>query len=100
MHLKRLEKLNTKDCLWIYILGILKTSSMHAYVIRKGIEKKYGFRPGNVTAYRVLYRIIRQGLVEKTMEGRKVVYTITPKGRSDLKKAINFYKQRIKLLEK
>lgn len=100
MHLKRLEKLNTKDCLWIYILGILKNDPMHAYVIRKEIEKKYGFRPGNVTAYRVLYRLTGMKLVNKTKEGRRVVYSITPKGRFDLKKAINFYKHLIKMLEK
>ncbi len=100
MHLKRLEKLNTKDCLWIYILSILKSSPMHAYAIRKEIERKYGFRPGNVTAYRVLYVFINKGLVNKTNEGRRVVYSITPKGRIDLRKAIDFYKQRIKLLEK
>lgn len=100
MHLKRLEKLNTKDCLWIYILGILKSKSMHAYVIRKEIEKKFGFRPGNVTAYRVLYNLKKAGLVTKNKEDRRVVYTITSKGRQDLNKAIKFYKQRITMLEK
>jgi len=100
MHLKRLEKLNTKDCLWIYILDILKSKSMHAYVIRKEIQKKFGFRPGNVTAYRVLYNLKRAGLVTKTKEYRRVIYTITPEGRQDLNKAISFYKQRIRMLEK
>ena len=100
MHLKRLEKLNTKDCLWIYILGILKSKPMHAYVIRKEIQKKFGFRPGNVTAYRVLYNLRSAGLVTKAKEDRSVVYTITPTGRQDLKKATAFYKQRISMLEK
>ncbi|UCD07347.1 MAG: helix-turn-helix transcriptional regulator [Candidatus Aenigmatarchaeota archaeon] len=100
MHLKRLEKLNTRDCLWMYVLGILNKKPTHAYVIRKEIEKKFDFRPGTVTAYRVLYRLREAGLVKKTKEDRRVVYNITPKGKQDLKKAINFYKQRIKLLEK
>jgi PadR family transcriptional regulator PadR len=99
MHLKRLEKLNTKDCLWMYVLGILKKKPMHAYVIRKEIEKRFGFRPGTVTAYRVLYKLRGSGLVRKTKDNRRVVYSITAKGRQDLKKAIDFYKHKIKLLE-
>jgi len=72
---------------------------MHAYVIRKEIEKRFDFRPGTVTAYRVLYKLRGAGLVKKTKDGRRVVYSITPRGRQDLKKAMDFYKQRIKLLE-
>lgn len=100
MHLKRLEKLNTKDCLWMYVLGILNRKPMHAYVIRKEIEKRFRFKPGAVTAYRVLYRLREAGLVKRSRDDRRVVYSITPKGKQDLKKAVNFYRQRIKLLEK
>lgn len=100
MHLRRLEKLNTRECLWVYILGIIKNKPMHAYVIRKEIQKKFGFMPGNVTAYRVLYKLKKAGLVSKKREDRRVIYTITPKGRKDLKEAIDFYKERIRLLER
>ena len=99
-HLKRLEKLNTKDCLWTYILSILKGKPMHAYLIRKEIEIVFGFRPGTVTAYKVLYDLRKAGMVNKTMDGRRVVYSINPRGREDLKKAIDFYRERIKLLER
>lgn len=99
MHLRRLEKLNTKECLWIYLLGILKDKPMHAYAIRKEIERKFGFMPGTVTAYRVLYKLRKAGLVDKENDGRRVVYSITPAGRRDLIKAIGFYRERIRLLE-
>jgi PadR family transcriptional regulator PadR len=100
MHLKRLERLNTKDCLWIYILSILKDKPMHAYAIRKEIEERFGFRPGTVTAYRVLYKLRGAGVVRKTMSGRRVVYSVTKKGNQDLKKAVDFYRQRVRLLGK
>lgn len=100
MHIKRLEKLNTKDCLWIYVLGILKNKSMHAYAIREEIHKRFGFRPGTVTAYKVLYMLRKAGLVKNDEDGRRVVYSITPKGRDDIKKAIGFYRERIRMLEK
>jgi len=97
--LSRLETLNTKDCLWMYVLRILKEKSMHAYSLRAEIEKRFGFRPGTVTAYRVLYSLSAAGLVTKTPEGRRKVYAITPKGREKLIEAVRFYKKQAKLLE-
>ena len=92
-HLKRLEKLNTTECLWVYILKILANSGpSHAYVLRRQIEDKFGFRPGTVTAYKVLYDMQKMGLVTKRKSGMKRIYEITPKGTSDLKKAAVFYK--------
>jgi len=96
--LKRLADLNTKECLWIYILRILKDGPVHAYILREEVNKRYGFMPGNVTAYRVLYSLKADGLVSKKSDGRKEVYTITPKGNEILKKGIHFYENLSKLL--
>ena len=98
MPFERLKQLNTKECLWIYILRILSDEPAHAYVIRKKIQKKFGFTPGTMTAYKVLYLLKRKGYVKKTISGRKKIYTLTEKGRTELKKAIDFYKSTIKLL--
>ncbi|NIO21827.1 MAG: PadR family transcriptional regulator [Candidatus Aenigmarchaeota archaeon] len=99
MPLKKLEKNNTYDCLWPYILRILKDRPSHAYILRKEIEKRFGFKPGNVTAYLVLYSLRKKGYVEKKREGRKQVYNITDKGKNILKRSIEFYKERAKILE-
>jgi len=99
MPLKRLEHLNTKDCLWMYILRILKDKPMHAYSVRKEIKKRFGFTPGTMTAYKVLYSLKTKGLVRKKIEGRKNIYSITQKGRNNLRKAIQFYRSRINLLK-
>ncbi len=98
MPLKKLARNNTFECLWPYILRILKDKPSHAYVLRKEIEKRFGFKPGSVTAYFVLYSLRKKGYVEKRKSGRKQVYTITPKGKELLKKAVNFYSGRAKLL--
>ena len=92
-HLRRLEKLNTTECLWVYILKILSKGPSHAYVLRKQIEQEFGFRPGTVTAYRVLYDLQKLGLVKKHKEGMKRIYEITPNGRADLKKAASYYRE-------
>jgi DNA-binding PadR family transcriptional regulator len=99
-HISRLKKLNTTECLWVYILKILSGGPSHAYVLRRRIERGFGFRPGAVTAYKVLYDLRRMGLVTKRKEGMKRIYCITQRGRSDLNKAAVFYRELAKKLEK
>jgi DNA-binding PadR family transcriptional regulator len=91
--IERLESLNTKGCLWMYILKILDKRSTHAYNLRKDIEADFGFRPGSVTAYRVLYHLMSKGLVSKKITGRRKVYTITSLGKKELRKAVIFYRK-------
>ncbi|MBN2095002.1 MAG: helix-turn-helix transcriptional regulator [Candidatus Aenigmarchaeota archaeon] len=97
--LKRLADLNTKDCLWIYLLRILKDGPRHGYILREEVNKRFGFMPGTVTSYRVLYSLKADGFVQKKPDGRKEIYTITPKGLEILKKAVNFYENLGKLLK-
>ena len=98
MPFKKLEVNNTSDCLWPYILRILREKPMHAYVLRAEIERRFGFLPGNVTAYRVLYALKKKGYVEKTKDGMKQVYSITPKGKKLLREAVRFYRERARML--
>jgi len=98
MPIKRLKKLNTTDCLWVYVLRILKDGPMHAYALRKTIQDRFGFMPGTVTAYKVLYLLNRGGMVKKKQTGRHVIYTITNKGEKSLKDATDFYSERVKVL--
>jgi len=98
MPLKKLEKNNTYDCLWPYLLRILRDKPSHAYVLREEVHKRFGFLPGSVMAYLVLYSLSRRGYVKKRKEGRKQVYSITKKGENILRKSIEFYKGRAKIL--
>ncbi|MFH1445313.1 MAG: PadR family transcriptional regulator [Nanoarchaeota archaeon] len=100
MPLRRLKLLNTRECLWIYILHILKDEPSHAYTLRKEIEKRFGFKPGTMTAYKVLYLLGKSGLVRKEEYGRKKIYHITEKGEKMLSEAIDFYKNLVKHLNK
>ena len=93
MPLKRMKKLNTSECLWIYVLKILSDSPAHGYSLRELVRQRFGFRPGTVTAYKVLYLLGRRGYVSKRTDGRKKVYSLTPKGRKALKEAAAFYRE-------
>lgn len=98
MPLKRLMRLNTKDSLWLYVIHVLKDTPMHAYVLKKEIEKKFGFGTGNMTVYKVLYLLTRGGYVAKQKKGRRVIYSVTEKGLNALEEAKEFYGKQVERL--
>ena len=87
---REIERLKRKlgiELLWIYLLSMLKNEPSHAYVLRKQIEEKFGFLPGNVSVYVVLYKLEKRGFGKAKKEGNRTVYSITPSGKSLLKEA-------------
>ena len=98
MPLKRLTKLNTNESLWLYVISILKDKPMHAYALKKEIEKKFLFQTGNMTVYKVLYLLDRGGYVVKKKEERRVIYSVTEKGIKTLEEAKEFYRKQVERL--
>lgn len=94
----RLKSSNTIDNLWIYILTIAREKPVYAYELREEINKKFGFKPGMVSSYRVLYRLELDDFVKSNLDGRKRIYIITKKGQEELKKAKKFYKKTLSLI--
>jgi len=90
---ERLKRSNTIENLWIYILLILKKEKIHAWEIPKKIEENFGFKPGKITPYRVLYRLEKEGYVKSKIENRRRIYEITERGYCELEKAKQLYKQ-------
>lgn len=95
---ERLQKSNTKENLWIYILTVLKKEPAYAWDLPGIIEKEFGFRPGNITPYRVLYRLSDQGFVKSALQDRRRVYKITDLGKKELQKIKFFYESILKNL--
>ncbi len=98
MPLKRLKRLNTNESLWLYVLHVLKDTPMHAYELKREIERRFDFTTGNVTVYKVLYLLSRGGYVTKQKEGRRVIYSVTGNGKKALEGAKEFYENQIKRL--
>ncbi|HOC53427.1 MAG TPA: helix-turn-helix transcriptional regulator [Candidatus Pacearchaeota archaeon] len=96
--IERLKKLNTKENLWIYILILLKKNPLYAWELPSLIEKEFGFRPGNITPYRVLYRLEAENLVKSNLKDRRRTYQITEKGLKELNVVKSFYKNIIEKL--
>lgn len=96
---KRLQKSNTIENLWIYILSLLKKREIYAWEIPAMIEKEFKFKPGRITPYRVLYRLEGDNFVKSKMKERRRVYQITKKGEEELEKAKNFYQENLEKLK-
>jgi len=88
---ERLTKSNTKENLWIYIMATLKKQPHYAWELQALIEKEFGFKPGNITPYRVLYRLEDQKFVKSEVADRRRVYKITEMGEKELEKIKDFY---------
>jgi len=85
--LGRLKRKLGIELLWVYLLSMLKKKPSHAYVLRKEVEGKFGFLPGNVSVYVVLYKLEKHGFVNAKHEGNRAVYSITAEGKKLLKEA-------------
>ena len=91
--LRRLIDRTTKDNLWLYVLSLLEEREYFAYELRDAVLNRYGVTMASVTAYVLLYKLQRDGLVKRSREMRegrrptRKYYTITELGQSTLKEA-------------
>lgn len=91
--LNRLQVKLTNETLWIYILRLLQDKPMYGYEIRRHIKDRFNFEPATITAYVVLYKMRREGLVEmrvaKNLNGRpdRKYYHVTTKGNQMMQQA-------------
>jgi len=91
--IERLKEKVLKENLWIFIFRLLKEKDDYAYELRKRVKREFGFWAGNVTGYKVLYLLERDGYVESYMKGRRKYYKLTEKGSKQLEKAKSFFKE-------
>jgi len=97
--LERLRKINTKENLWIYILSLLTEREVYGWEIPEIIEKRFNFKPGKITPYRVLYGLEKEGFVTSKMKERRKFYKITRKGEEELARAKGFYQNILEVLK-
>ena len=90
---EHLQKSNTKENLWIYILCLLKKREIYGWEIPALIQKNFSFLPGKITPYRVLYRLEKDSFVKSKLKRRRRVYEITKKGKQELNQAKSFFQK-------
>lgn len=70
----------------LYLLSLLDESPRHGYDLMQALSDRTGgtYSPSAGTIYPRLAKLEEEGLVTKTVDGRKTVYEITDAGRSQL----------------
>lgn len=90
--LDRLERKLTVENLWIYIIKILMDEGrpLRAYDLKVRLKERFGINPPAITVYTVIYRMARDGLVQRKKEGEETYYVPTELGIESYKKALLF----------
>jgi DNA-binding PadR family transcriptional regulator len=70
----------------LYLLSLLDESPKHGYELIQALGDRFGgtYVPSAGTIYPRLGKLEEEGLVTKTADGRKTVYSITDAGRAEL----------------
>ncbi|MBM3715290.1 MAG: PadR family transcriptional regulator [Actinobacteria bacterium] len=71
----------------LYILNLLDEAPRHGYDLMQALTDRTGgtYSPSAGTIYPRLAKLEEEGLVTKTVEGRKTVYAITDAGREEVR---------------
>ncbi len=85
----RLANKLTKEMLWMYILRLLQERPHYGYEIKELISKRFGFSPATVSGYAIIYRLIKDGLIEEQRreDSPRKYYAITEKGSKAMSEA-------------
>jgi DNA-binding PadR family transcriptional regulator len=70
----------------LYLLNLLDEAPRHGYDIIQALSDRTGgtYTPSAGTVYPRLAKLEEEGLVTKTVDGRKTVYAITPAGHAEV----------------
>ncbi len=95
---RRLIRKLTVENLWLYVLSLLKKEPLYGYEVSRKIEENFGFKPGRVTCYIVLYKLQSEGLItskklREDSETQRKYYVLTKKGEKALEDAKEFLRK-------
>lgn len=98
--MNRLETKLTKEMLWMYILRLLQERPHYGYEIKQLIQDRFGFSPATVSGYAIIYRLIKDGLIEEQQTGDspRKYYAITDKGGRAMQEAKKFLTNTVSLV--
>ena len=74
-----------KGLLKFFILKMLDRQDMHSYAMMMRIEEVSGWKPSNGSMHPALMKLCRKGSITVKVVGMKKIYTITKKGKEQIK---------------
>ena len=89
--LRQLRKRTVKNFMDILVLIELKKAPMSGYDVITSIFDRFNFLPSSGSVYSLLYALEREGLIKGGWNGRKRIYTLTPKGEEIVEAAQTLY---------
>lgn len=71
----------------LYLLSLLAEAPRHGYELMQALEQRFGgtYSPSAGTIYPRLSKLEEEGLVTRTVDGRRATYAITDAGRAELR---------------
>ena len=82
-----------RGLLSFYILWLIGKRAMCGEELAEELERARGERPNPGTIYPALKSLKENGLIEgERGEGRRIVYSLTPKGERELEVALEYFK--------
>ncbi len=98
--MNRLVNKLTKEMLWMYILRLLQERPHYGYEIKQLIQERFGFSPATVSGYAIIYRLIKDGLIEeqRKSDSPRKYYAITKKGDNAMSEAKQFITKTVSLV--
>ncbi|MCI4436019.1 MAG: PadR family transcriptional regulator [Ignisphaera sp.] len=99
--LARLRRKITVEVLWLYVAKVLARSNnpLRAYEIIKALREEMGLKVSTITAYRVIYRMSGEGLLEVIKVGGENLYKLSDRGREEFNKAVELLETIVKMLK-
>ncbi len=78
--------------LWIYILRLLQERPHYGYEIKELITRRFKFSPATVSGYAIIYRLMKDGLIEEQRgtDSPRKYYGITERGQEAMREAKEF----------
>jgi DNA-binding PadR family transcriptional regulator len=86
----RMKRKVLTENLWYFILKLISRKPLYGREIRAIIKKEFGFVVGSITAYKVLYSMEAGAYVKREKSAYRSRYSITAKGKAELKNAKAF----------
>lgn len=99
--LKRLKKKITIENLWIFILKAMLEykKPIKAYEARKALRDKFNIKVPAITVYTVIYRMTKEGLIEKVQIGGETLYQATSLGEKAFNEGVLFFEKILSFLK-
>lgn len=73
------------------IMWLLSRKSMHGDELAEEIAKRRGSKPKAGTIYPALKELKDRGIIRGEKKGKTIVYSLTPDGRRDIKRATIYF---------